>query len=194
MSFLEREFGEGESEEIDYEIDSGEEIREEDEDDVDWDDWLSNKLHARRMTLLGGQSNGENVVEARRRSKNRNVRRSSTTKKPISKKKSHLGHKKITPIGSCDPFKEGECPVSSENFLCDFKNDYCVDDCDCPGYQKCCVNSCGRRECILSKKASTTKEVVPTVNENKAAEAASGISTLEPKVYHFPQTVYKAYL
>lgn len=74
-----------------------------------------------------------------------------TQKKQKSRKNgtTHKGHKRIKPVSPCSPSKAGKCGSFGDSaFNCDASHDYCQDDCDCPGHQKCCGNSCGRRECL----------------------------------------------
>ena len=98
----------------------------------------------------------------------------------------HKGHKHIKPIGECLPEKSGWClPINrtlDEGVAqCDSKLDYCVDDCDCPGYQKCCYNSCGRTECLPS--VTTVPTPAPPSSEEPTSEEAE---SNEPTMTHEP--------
>lgn len=86
---------------------------------------------------------------------------------------SHKGHKRIKSEQPCLPEKLSTCLnlnvsilASGNHLSCDQEHDFCVDDCDCPGFQKCCINSCGRRECLPSfKLADTTSTAAPVIAE-----------------------------
>lgn len=105
--------------------------------------------------------------------KSKGNKRRKQRKGSNSKKISHRGHKRVKPELPCLPEKQSICLnvntslISSSNPLnCDLKYDFCVDDCDCPGFQKCCINSCGRKECLPSFVQSPTTAPEPVANES----------------------------
>ena len=90
----------------------------------------------------------------------------------------HRGHKRVKPEQPCFPEKQSTCLnvsqsiiTSSQYFKCDEEKDFCVDDCDCPGFQKCCTNACGRRECLPSfhRPAQPTTTAAPVIPESESA-------------------------
>ena len=128
---------------------------------------------------------------SRSRHRNRSWKKKKNGKFPMNRKKSHKGHRRIKPIGACDPEKEGTCQAQSffylpiSKFLCDSNNDYCADDCDCPGYQKCCVNSCGRRECLMPISPETTSNVPESTTEKTEEKETTT---------NFPTAFYRAFV
>ena len=134
------------------------------------------------------------------------TKKSSATKKASKKEKNqkkksqlrgitsstrggHKGHKHIKPIGECLPEKSGWClPINrtlDEGVAqCDTKLDYCVDDCDCPGYQKCCYNSCGRTECLPSVTTVPTPPP-PSSEEPTSEETESNEPTMTDQPFLF---------
>ncbi|KAI1287465.1 hypothetical protein HDE_10184 [Halotydeus destructor] len=83
----------------------------------------------------------------------------------------------------CRPGKAGQCLDPSQvvpEIRCDKKRNYCRGDCDCPSYQKCCLNACGKKECLPSQQAAqvttTTQASLPeenvVVSQAESQEAA----------------------
>ena len=152
------------------------------------------------MTSIKSKKNkkrhGSIRFRSRSRHRNRFWKKKKNGKFPMNRMKSHKGHRKIKPIGVCDPEKEGTCQAQSffylpiSKFLCDSNNDYCADDCDCPGYQKCCVNSCGRKECMMPI-SSVTKESETTSN---VPESVSEKTEEKETTSNFPTVFYRAFI
>ena len=153
----------------------------------------------------------------RRRNKNRNKSRyelrsktgpsksSSKNRGVVTKQTtSHAGHKRIKSETPCLPEKQALClnvnaslRLSGEDGVrCDKAYDFCVDDCDCPGFQKCCVNSCGRRECLPSLPKARPASPAPEATSEptpltKTAESVEATSNLPPTVIE-PETTSDA--
>jgi hypothetical protein len=88
---------------------------------------------------------------------------------------SHRGHRRVRPELPCYPEKQTACfnfNGSSISVACDSENDFCVDDCDCPGFLKCCINACGRRECLPSYHLTVTTESPAPTEPEKQPEPA----------------------
>lgn len=186
---------------------------------------MSDKPNIRRKNVLRGQSKSElrnYILQDKKHKKSKKKRKNGnksgqTVKSKLtsesdskSTKLSHKGRKRIKILGSCEPSKKGEClkptflPSNSyeSRLLCDHQNDYCLDDCDCPGYQKCCHNSCGRMECLvavvrdMSVLETTTTTVTPSAHTNNKVmvEKNEEPSTEKPASAEFPHTVYRAWV
>lgn len=138
------------------------------------------------------------LLYKRRRNKKRTERKPYLGRKRGSKRKykkgdhgnriavtlprGHRGHKRIKSEEPCLPEKHSTCLNVNESVIsslthlnCDFEKDFCVDDCDCPGFQKCCINTCGRRECLPSFFKPT-----PTTPAPVAPESGSAVKPEEP--------------
>ncbi|XP_041466518.1 papilin-like [Lytechinus variegatus] len=64
--------------------------------------------------------------------------------------------------------KDGTCPASEvvnrlSNAVCD--NEECVYDADCEGTEKCCINSCGGRSCVVPQDIVTDPPVISEVDD-----------------------------
>jgi len=132
-------------------------------------------------------NNIEHLLYRPRRKNNKNkkvtevklVSTPKSKKKKTSNKKASHGYSRVKSIGICYPEKKGTClnlnatAFAAGKTLCDNERDYCSSDCQCPSYQKCCTNQCGRRECIPSMDNSTDDLRIGNENENREKESTS---------------------
>jgi len=165
-----------------------------DDDDDDYDDYEPTEYDTGETYEefpLKHYNNIEDLLYRPRRKKNKNKNKKVTevklvkTQKPKKKKKktsnkrgSH-GHSRVKSIGTCYPEKKGTClnlnatAFAAGKTLCDNERDYCSSDCQCPSYQKCCTNQCGKRECMPSIDNSTDDLRIGNENENREKESTS---------------------
>lgn len=145
-----------------------------DSDETDTYEWIDYKAATLPKAGRLGSRTGKSERQVRKANRKRSRKNHKKGKKP--KRKSHRGHKATKAIEPCAPQKAGNCvafAATAERLFCDGKRDYCKDDCDCPGYQKCCPNSCGRNECL-----------VPTVSptEEPPTTSSSTTTTVAPEI------------
>lgn len=142
---------------IDYVIDdySGDEYYGEDEYNEDYNegdydgyeedeyDYRHKKHFSKKLIISGRAEDVARVQLPEFYTRNKNANKDKNSKiHPLS-------------VRNCDPEKTGTCLALNEThsetkFSCDGKRSYCHNDCECPGHQKCCFNSCGRKECLIA--------------------------------------------
>ena len=150
-------------------------------EDVQNDDSRVKRIQLKRGEEVTGSRN-RTTPKRRKSNKRRSGSRKNSTR-PSKRRGGHKGHKRIKPIDPCEPEKVGSClSLNGTEFLsfCDSGKNYCVDDCDCPGYQKCCYNSCGRTECLPSintPSPPTTVESTPGPSVTSQPETSATSTT-----------------